>query len=321
MNETGLALGRIFVDPWPGDYGSAMQIDDDAEGNGTGRLIEAEGFEFVEPSSGEPMSMAFVDGVRQREAGLAQWSDGRTVPGLTGAYAVGAVIADGAGPAAYTNEKVERVAIWSSGAVGGLPPHPAGWKWTEERTAGTNPKSLMLRLQELMRKAEAKLADTLAAQGFLVLLDGTLWFASEYDKLNIAGYVKTHHVRMLPLEQASKLPDLPPRWRTTVFRTDANRYAIYLRLAETRPYDPPMAGVVRLEFSGQLALDEVRRMADRFAIALPAFAGVAHIDPRAPQNLQPIGALETRLRHLMGDTGLAERAVRDVVALAFPKET
>lgn len=321
MKGPDSVLARIFVDPWPGDYGSAMQIDDEAEGNGTARIIDAEGFTFVEPSTAEPMAIAFVDGVRQRESGLAQWRDGRTIPGMTGAYAVGAVIADGTAAPTYTNERVERVLIWSSGTVGGLPPHPAGWNWTEERTAGTNPKALMLRLQELMRRAEANLADFLAAQGLLVLLDGTLWFASEYNKLNIAGYVKTHHVRLLPLEQASRLPDLPPRWRTTVFRTDANRYAIYLRLAESRRYDPPMAGIVRLEFSGQLPLDEVRRMADRFSVALPAFAGVAHIDPRAPQNLQPIGALETHLRHLMGDAGLAERAVRDVVALAFPRET
>jgi hypothetical protein len=76
-----------------------------------------------------------------------------------------------------------------------------------------------------------------------------------------------------------------------------------------------MSGIVRLEFSGKLPLAEVRIMADEFVAVIPRYAGVRHVDSRAPQNLQPIGALEAHLRHLLGDRSLAERAVRDVVAL------
>ena len=54
---------------------------------------------------------------------------------------------------------------------------------------------------------------------------------------------------------------------------------------------------------------------DRVSITVPRFAGVAHRDPRAPQNLQPVGALEKYLRHLLGDAGLAVRAVRQAVAV------
>jgi hypothetical protein len=165
-----------------------------------------------------------------------------------------------------------------------------------------------------MRRAEARLADRLAEDGYLTVMDGTLWFASSYDKRNVAGYVKTHHVRLLPENESRQLPELPAGFRTTIFRTDANRYACYLRLAPRSRFHAPMSGIVRLEFSGSLPLEEVRVMADRFAAAMPAFAGVAHVDPRAPQNLQPVGALETRLRHLLGDAALAERAVRDAVA-------
>jgi hypothetical protein len=172
----------------------------------------------------------------------------------------------------------------------------------------------MRRLQELMRRAEARLADALAQEGYLVLLDGTLWFASPYDQKNIAGYVKTHHVRLLPEAEARRLPDLPASHRTTIFRTEANRYACYLRLAERAPHTAPTSGIVRLEFAGSLALGDVRAMANGFAASIPRYAGIPYVDPRAPQNLQPIGALETHLRHLMGDGGLAERAVRDAVA-------
>ncbi len=38
---------------------------------------------------------------------------------------------------------------------------------------------------------------------------------------------------------------------------------------------------------------------------LPRFAGVRHRDPRAPQNLQPVGALEKHLRHLLGPADYA----------------
>jgi hypothetical protein len=42
-------------------------------------------------------------------------------------------------------------------------------------------------------------------------------------------------------------------------------------------------------------------------------ASEPHIDPRAPQNLVPIGALERQLRHRMGDPGLVYRALRSAV--------
>lgn len=295
-----------------------MQIDASGEANGSAHLIDEEGFEFVGPSESEPFAIAFVDGVRRQEAALSQWHDGRSVAGIAGAYAVGAVISHPGKTPVFSHELVERLVIWSSGQSGALPMSAAGWQWREVSTPDTSPTAPIHRLQDLMRRAEARLADSIAEEGYLVVMDGTLWFASAYDKRNIAGYVKTHHVRLLPEVEASRLPDLPPRYRTTIFRTDANRYACYLRLAAHSRYHAPMTGIVRLEFSGSLPLDEVRKMASHFAAVLPQYAGVAHVDPRAPQNLQPIGALETRLRHLLGDPALAERAVRDAVASLRP---
>jgi hypothetical protein len=306
---------EIFVETWAADYGSPNQIDENNDSNGAAALIPEEGFSFVSPPQGPDLSVAFVDGVRRGEAPLAQWIDEVTVPGLAGAYAVGAVLADAGRTPSYGHERVERVVVWAGGQTGELPEIAGGWRWRVESTPDPAPIAPMRRLQELMRRAEARLADALAQEGYLVLLDGTLWFASPYDHKNIAGYVKTHHVRLLPEAEAKRLPDLPAGHRTTIFRTDANRYACYLRLAERAPRTAPMSGIVRLEFAGSLPLETVRTMAGGFAAAIPRYAGIAHIDPRAPQNLQPIGALETHLRHLMGDGGLAERAVRDAVAM------
>jgi hypothetical protein len=74
------------------------------------------------------------------------------------------------------------------------------------------------------------------------------------------------------------------------------------------------SGLVRCEASAHLPLDTVRTIADRAAALLPLVASQAHLDPRAPQNLVPIGALERDLRHRMGDPGLVYRALRAAVA-------
>jgi hypothetical protein len=46
-------------------------------------------------------------------------------------------------------------------------------------------------------------------------------------------------------------------------------------------------------------LDDIVVIADRSAALLPVVASEPHLDPRAPQNLVPIGALERQLRHRM----------------------
>ena len=70
---------------------------------------------------------------------------------------------------------------------------------------------------------------------------------------------------------------------------------------------------MRCEASGHLPLADVVAIADRTAALLPLVASEPHIDPRAPQNLVPIGALERQLRHRMGDPGLVYRALRAAV--------
>jgi len=77
---------------------------------------------------------------------------------------------------------------------------------------------------------------------------------------------------------------------------------------------PPWAGIVRLEMPASAGLGTAAAQADVLAVALLRFAGVAHRDPRAPQNLQPVGALEKHLRALLGPSGLATRAIRESVA-------
>ena len=57
-----------------------------------------------------------------------------------------------------------------------------------------------------------------------------------------------------------------------------------------------------------VGLDEAVAMADRVTALLPAFAGRPS-DPRTPQNLAPVAALEGWLRHRMGNRAIVRRAL------------
>jgi hypothetical protein len=166
-----------------------------------------------------------------------------------------------------------------------------------------------------MRRAEGELATQLAADAFVVA-DGPL--NKPLAPLPVVGYIKSHRVTYLPLEQNAVVAELAPGQRTPLFtiaadRPDVCRYSWYVRLAML-PGGHSWTGIVRCEASGRLPKDDVRRMADRTAAILPIVGSEPHIDPRAPQNLVPIGALERELRHRMGDPGLVYRALRLAVS-------
>jgi hypothetical protein len=55
---------------------------------------------------------------------------------------------------------------------------------------------------------------------------------------------------------------------------------------------------------------DAARIASRVSATLPRYASARHKDPRAPQNLYPIGGLERDLRHRLGDKERAMRALR-----------
>jgi hypothetical protein len=62
---------------------------------------------------------------------------------------------------------------------------------------------------------------------------------------------------------------------------------------------------------------EAARLADAATRAVTRFASSPIKDPRAPQNLVPVGGLERHLRHRLGDRDLLERALR--LALSRPR--
>ena len=261
---------------------------------------------------GADAEIAFVDGVRRGEAPLYQHDSatGGVAHGVAGGHACGAVLGD-RGTLIFGDTRLRRLIIWGSGLSGALPPVDGGWSWTAASTASSAPDAPLKELQTRMREDEGRLAEDLCEQGYLVVIDGPLNFVRSRD-LPVVGYVKTHYRALLGPGQHKRVPDLQPSERTSLFRLGNDRYRLP-PVTGGGTSSGPWFGIVRLELPQSPGLNAVVEVADRVAGTIPRFAGVAHRDPRAPQNLQPIGALETHLRHLLGHSGLASRAVREAV--------
>lgn len=314
----------IFVEDWQAAYGAPYLVLSDDPGDQRAELIEdASELRCREPHSADPTyPIAFVDGVRRGEAALYQQDEatGVVARGVAGSHACGAVLADG-NTIGFTHEQVQRLMIWGGGLAGELPDVAGGWSWSCRSVASNEPDAPLKELQERMRQAEGVLAESLCEQHYLVIVDGPLNYVRSRD-LPVVGYVKTHHRALLDPDHHRLIPQLKPGQRTSLFRLREDRYSCYLRLTPASGLSGPWAGIVRLEIPQSSGLSAAARVADQVAATILRYAGVAHRDPRAPQNLQPIGALETHLRHLLGDPGLAYRAVREAVAARLsPQES
>lgn len=314
-------MGRVYVEDWGAAYGSPYLVAPEADEPSAKLIEDGDDLQSHAGAAGQGRAaLAFVDGVRRAEAWLFTEAAGSGEPirAVAGTHACGSVVIGGDGRAEFGDVRVDRVVIWGSG-------HTApnltyrDWKWESFSTAEPSPDAPLVELQNRMRRAEGEFAENLSREGYIVIVDGPLSFISMRDAA-VAGYVKTHHRALLPPDQHRKVTALEPGHRTSLFSLGDDRYSCYLRLAKRSPDGNPWSGIVRLELPQSAGLPECARTATWLAGDLPRFAGVPHRDPRAPQNLQPIGALETHLRHRMGHPGLATRAVRSAVAIVAEGE-
>jgi hypothetical protein len=263
-------------------------------------------------------TLVFVDGVRRMEAYLTAERSGTAVRGVSGAHGVGAVICGRERPPVFERCASRRYLVWEGGRDVGLPPHPAGFAWEVDSIASGADTPAEARLQNLMRDAERALAEDLSGDDRLVVLDGPLNRVRTQGR-RVVGYVKTHH--RIPLDASGRAvaATLIAGQRTSLFLPRDDVYSAYIRLPSTRP-----AGVwgatIRLEIPTHVGIRAAVGLADLATALLPRYAGVAHIDPRAPQNLQPVAALERHLRHGLGDVALAVRATREAVVSLMARE-
>lgn len=305
----------LRADPWTPDYGMGFEATVDETPARADPSVETDDWSRpISPPPPEPVTTWFVDGVRRVELRLLADQDGTRAPGLFGSYAVGTVRC--ARRATFEEHDIGRSIVIG----GGLRPEAVEVECGDGRLRyeprsepGSEPDVPLFGLQKTMQAAEAALAARTASQeDHLVLTDGRLGFLDPTAS-PVVGVVKRFVRAYLEGEHDALLPRLGPGQRTPLFGLvyegqPLERYAWYSRLVPMRPAWHDHAGIVRCEVRAGVGVDQAVRLADRVSALLPAFAGRTG-DPRYPQNLAPVGALEGWLQHRMGHRGLIRRAL------------
>lgn len=311
-------MSRLLLDPWSPDYEAPIQTDG-AEVTASGEVdpeVETREWQPIRPSDKvTELRLYFVDGVRRVEARvLSQENDGTLIHGLFASAGVGSVVTEN-GIAKYDSVEVRRYLILGGGkskaesiTVGS---QAILFEGTSTSNSGDTPDELINSLQNLMRTREAALAESLLKEGVCVFADGPLnYFSAPTGAL--VGVIKRIFLPYLDAEHFGLVGQLATGERTPLFSIrdgKYDRYAWFQRLATPRVMEHSLAGIVRLEVRAALGLARAMELANFSAVRLPQFASSAVRDPRAPQNLVPVGALEEQLRHRLGDAVTIRRAI------------
>jgi hypothetical protein len=321
-----LAGGSFTVDPWDPGYGLAMPEEPDGALESSSAQLDldvevpAGRWRPIDPGSTTslPGTLLFLDGVRRVDARI--WVHGggpQPAQGIAASFAAGLVCCNGL--ARITGVSVQRGLFTAATQAAGIATRYATYPARAAGASGLD--QLSLALQGALAEAEVELALAFRARhpdgDDLLVVDGPLRGRSHLERT--VGYVKTHHASYLPAAQAAVVASLAPGQRTPVFTmgTSWRRSSWYLRLPSSHGsggQGAPWSGVVRLECSADLPPAHAPRLAELTARLLPPLSSAAHKDPRAPQNLVPIGGLERQLRHRLGDQQLLYRALRAAAA-------
>ena len=325
------------------DEGSGLEdIKTHYEGNWTART----------PARRQPDDwpiMYLVDG-RQRVD--AQIADSRGHRALLATVIAGAVLRDGAGIRPIGEPLKEHILLHSADLEEPLPPGLSHYRPIQ--APRSDPASLRARVTEQMRRLEARLAneltdDPLSGQspdgpvhraddppsgqspggpvhraGGLVIVDGQIFPGEVPYKApgQILGYTKTQAATYLGPEEQALLHTLKPYQRTPIFsipgyalnrRVDVFSWYVRLPLEPSAPFYGG-AALLRVETPTQEPA-EASKLADLSVSLFCTLASSPARDPRAPQNLIPLGGLEQWLgRHLGHGEVIRRRIVQALFA-------
>lgn len=320
---------RFTIDGWDPAYGNAFDVDDSAALPESAQRIDAtvEAAETdwapveVNPAVPGPSAVLFVDGVRRIDARV--WIDplnSAEMPQVSICASIAAgVVCCCPGQAHVTSAESRRLLVTTAAHATDLRTPPA--TWTVTHTAANTDMPLLPVLSQALQqrlgqlevhtalRARAELVDHgLPDDDDLLIIDGPLKGRAHLPRA--LGYIKTHRAEYLPAHLNAVVGQLQPGQRTPVFLlgTGWDRHAWYLRLPTGSR--APWAGVVRIECSADLPRGEVLGLASLSQQVLPRHASAEFRDPRAPQNLNPIGGLEQQLRHRLGDPRLLYRMLQ-----------
>jgi hypothetical protein len=313
---------QVRVDPWDVDYGSETPLEPIGDEPDEDVVLDIEfppdRWTAISPGPAPaPERVFFIDGVRRLETRLIVNNSGQFLHGGFGSFAVGCVEVR-PGQASFGARDLGREVILGSGKC---LPHDVAVRpnlvYAARSAKETEPDAALRAIQANMRRAEVRLARRLAdLAGTLVVTDGPL---GAEGKGNAVGLIKRISELYLPGYLLPLLARLPAATRTPLFaiRSRSRRFdrlAWFLRLASVLPGESELHGLVRLEVAESVGAAGARLLADLTAVLLPRFAPPRARDPRSPQNLLPIGALEQQLRHSLGDQRLVRRWIQTLVA-------
>lgn len=261
--------------------------------------------------------LLFVDGRQQVEALLADEA-GR--PALLATVVAGAVVRDGGGirPA---GEPLKRHLLLHGGERGADVALPEGLRhYVPLGFPHADVAQLRHRLTEAMRRLEVALVNRLAEAGEegLTVLDGQLFPGEAPFRRpgQVLGYTKTQAASYLDPSRQALLGRLEPGERTPVFflrglarcrPLDVFSWYLRLPLRPARPYHPS-AALLRVETPAADAVQAVA-LADLSVSVFCALASSPARDPRAPQNLIPVGGLELWLGRYLGQPEVVRRQI------------
>jgi hypothetical protein len=301
------------IDPWDPSYGVA--VGEELDGRESTAAVDA----YVEVPESQwrpitpdktvtlPSSVLFLDGVRRIDAHL--WVHGvgqQPEPGLVASLAAGLVCCDGT--AQVVDVKIDRSLYSAVETATDLATSHAKYI---ARLTKPGPNGLMAGVQRRLAELEAELSAEWRERGVendLLVVDGPVHQGVQLPRT--VGYVKTHRKPYLDAQRTEIVASLSAGQRSPVFAmgTEYRKHSWYLRLPGAA--DTPWSAIVRLECSPGLPIEDVVTLADVTSTVLPTLASTPHKDPRAPQNLVPIGGLERQLRHRLGDSALLYRSLR-----------
>jgi hypothetical protein len=313
-----LTPASYTVDPWDPSYGIA--VGDDIDGRESSARLDldvempAAQWRAVRPetSAALPSAVLFLDGVRRIDARVwVHGTEAQPTPGIVASLAAGLVRCDGA--ASVVGMQLDRSLYTAAANATDLKTRHATYR---HRPTRPGLDELSLGVQRRLSEVEVELAGAWRRQSSLVDDDLLVCDGPLHGRTNLVrtvGYVKTHQTSYLPEEQMRVVAGLGSGERSPVFTmgTSWQRRSWYLRLPGASR--SPWSAIVRLECSADLAADESVALADLTARVLPPLASAPHKDPRAPQNLVPIGGLERQLRHRLGDVNVLYRSLRSTL--------
>ncbi|MDZ8032154.1 hypothetical protein [Nostoc sp. DedSLP04] len=319
------------LEPWGNDYEPPIQISDElslseSDVNPTVETENWECFQSPEPRS-LPNRLIFIDGRRRLDAGLVGGNGNTIIYGVFGTIAVGAVVVDKTIPKASCIEIDVRRVLGFGGeqeAVSTSIPCPLGskaellYKAIKSNQPNT-PEARSAIVQNAMLAAEEQLVSKLDIKdtNTLVIQDGALRYESPTFTL---GYIKTMHKQYLSEKYAALLWKLLPGQRTPIFNIkDRLQYSWYLKSGNYQHSPQQLGyhdlhGIVRLELSSKIDIEKAQEIANQTCYLIPNYASHPSRDPRAPQNLAPVSALERELGRRMGDAILIKRRLQCFLA-------